>query len=321
MVISHIFRYIAIVFIFSSFSILGLSIETAWAKGRTLNGFDLSDTAIPSELIFQGGPPRDGIPSIDSPKFVKRTHAQHLQSDDIVLGIDFLGIIKAYPVQILNWHEIVNDRYNHTKVLVSFCPLCGSGMAFSSKAGDTNFEFGVSGLLYKSDLLLYDRKTESLWSQIEGQAVNGPRKGDKLEQLPVEQTTWEQWLNKHPTTDVLTADTGYRRYYARDPYSGYEKTEQLYFPVKFKQAGYHPKERVVGLKLNNHSKAWPFIELFKASSPMADTIGNKKILVHFDKRSQSAHITDENGEKLVATTMFWFAWSAFHPETTIFQAK
>ncbi len=121
------------------------------------NGFDLKGALIPVNQIHGGGPPKDGIPSIDQPTFVLADEEDYLQNDAAVLGINYQGIIKAYPINILNWHEIVNDQFNQEPVVITFCPLCGSGMAFSASINGKAHTFGVSGLLYNSDVLLYDR--------------------------------------------------------------------------------------------------------------------------------------------------------------------
>ena len=170
------------------------------------NGFAIGPTAlIPATEIHHGGPSRDGIPSIDWPKFISAEAADYLHDDDRVLGIRVNNTVKACPVSILNWHEIVNDG----DMLISYCPLCRTDMAFKSDAAD----FGVSGLLYNNDMLLYDRKTESLseslWSQIPGQAISGERKGESLEMLALQNTSWQHWLQQHPNTWVLSQYTGY----------------------------------------------------------------------------------------------------------------
>ena len=135
------------------------------------NGFDLSNALIPVEQIKHGGPARDGIPAISQPDFISEKQARFLEDADRVLGINMQGEQKAYPVRILNYHEIVNDHFGDV-VLVSYCPLCGTGMAFLANRDGKDFDFGVSGLLYNSDVLLYDRQTESLWSQIRKQAIS-----------------------------------------------------------------------------------------------------------------------------------------------------
>lgn len=148
------------------------------------NGFELRRPLLPADEIVQGGPPRDGIPALDEPEFVDAGDARFLEPDDRILGISLGGSARAYPVRILNYHEIVNDRIGTEPVVITYCPLCGSGMAFASEVDGRLLTFGVSGLLYNSDVLLFDRQTESLWSQLRKQAVTGPLKGLNLEMLP-----------------------------------------------------------------------------------------------------------------------------------------
>ena len=156
--------------------------------GQIKNGYLLNDALIPADEIHHGGPPRDGIPAIDTPQFVDADAAGFLKPSDRVLGIERNGVRKAYPVAILNWHEIVNDRFADEPLVVTYCPLCGTGIAYLSVSGGVELKFGVSGLLYNSDMLLYDRETESLWSQISRQAISGPMKGRKLKSVPVMHT-------------------------------------------------------------------------------------------------------------------------------------
>tara|TARA_R110001592_G_scaffold246577_1_gene508469 strand:+ start:20751 stop:21287 length:537 start_codon:yes stop_codon:yes gene_type:complete len=149
------------------------------------NGFDLTNSLIPVAEILSGGPPRDGIPAIDKPSYLRAGKAHYLNDSDLVLGIVHNGIARAYPVRILVWHEIVNSEFDGEPVVITFCPLCGTGLAFSALVDRQRLDFGVSGLLHNSDLLMYDRQTESLWSQIPGQAVTGDMAGKELRRLPV----------------------------------------------------------------------------------------------------------------------------------------
>ena len=284
----------------------------------SLNGFDLSNASVPVNEIFRGGPPRDGIPAIDEPKFVSARRADFLTEDDRVLGLYHNGAARAYPVRILNWHEIVNDKSSGDPVVISFCPLCGTGVAFISAHRKAK-TFGVSGLLYNSDLLLYDRETESLWSQILARAVSGQLRGEKLRLLPLEHTTWSDWRNRYSATKVLSTDTGYRRNYNRSPYAGYETSEEIYFPVTHLDRRYHPKEQVLGVEIDGHFKAYPFSELARTSGEVFDEINGKKIVVRFDKKHRSAQLFDEEENLIPSTTGFWFAWMAFHPDSAVFR--
>lgn len=285
------------------------------------NGFNLDNALIPKEEIFSGGPPRDGIPSIDKPRFLKVDEAEELRPTERVLGLSLNGISKAYPLAIMNWHEIVNDRFGSDRVAVTFCPLCGTGMAFDARLQGKNLTFGVSGLLYNSDVLLYDRETESLWSQLDRLAVSGRFKGTRLQSLPLEHTTWRDWLARHPDTLVLSRETGHWRDYDHTPYADYETSEDIYFPVSFRAEGFHPKERVLGVELGERFKAYPFSELAKQGGVVLDTVGGVAIRVSFDEANQNARVETSEGEALPGVVAFWFAWYAFHPETDIFRAE
>ena len=290
------------------------------AKG--INGFNLDGSLVPASQVFSGGPDKDGIPSIDDPKFVNSRDADFIDDKDRVLGITINGISRAYPISILNWHEIVNDSIGDVFFVITYCPLCGSGVAFDSHIDGQVLSFGVSGLLYNSDVLLYDRETESLWSQLLSKAVTGKHKGLVLKMLPVIHTTWADWKRYHPSTQVLSKDTGYARSYNRDPYRGYEKSKHLYFPV-FNKAPkmYHPKEKVLGLVSGEVYKAYPFVELNKYDQErFTDSVDGKSFTVHWNKKEQSGFIADEEGLVHPVVQGYWFAWYAFHPETKVFKS-
>jgi len=284
-------------------------------------GFDLSNLTISMEYMKDGGPPRDGIPSIDNPEFLIIQEAGFMQDEDRILGISFNGVSKAFPVKILNFHEIVNDKFGDHPVVVTFCPLCGSGLAFDALIEDGRKTFGVSGLLYNSDVLLYDRQTETLWSQIMSKAVSGPLVGHKLKVFQTYNTSWKEWKTQHPNTLVLSTNTGYDKDYSRDPYPDYYESEKVWFPVANTNDAMHAKTKVIGLDINGTYKAYPFPELKKAKKPIRDQVDGKEILIHFNKKEESAYITDANEKIIPSTTLFWFAWVAFHPGTEIYSAK
>ncbi|MCL7419747.1 MAG: DUF3179 domain-containing protein [Methylobacter sp.] len=231
-----------------------------WMTGcsaQSKNGFDLEGALVPADHILSGGPAKGGIPAIDNPRFVKAGKASFLKSDDPVLGLNYKGLARAYPINILNWHEIVNDRFGAEPVVITFCPLCGSGMAFSADIDGKAYTFGVSGLLYNSDVLLYDRQTQSLWSQLMMQAISGPHKSKPLRSLPVLHTRWEDWRTQHPETLVLSTETGFKRDYRNNPYTDYLEKPQIMFPVTAVSRRYHPKEEVLGLELEGQFKVYP----------------------------------------------------------------
>jgi hypothetical protein len=287
----------------------------------SLNGFDLDDALIPKSEIFHGGPAKDGIPAIDEPKFVQALEADWLQDNDRVLGVTLGGVSKAYPLRILNWHEIVNDRFGTQPVVVSYCPLCGSGLVMSAEHAGHEMTFGVSGLLYMSDMLLYDRQTDSIWSQLMKQAVSGKMKGTRLELLNAQNTTWKAWRMRHPKTLVLSRKTGFFRDYTRNPYAGYDKQRDLYFPVSGIDPRYHPKQTTLGLELNGTHRAYPYVELDRAGGRVEEVFAGEVLIVHYDRASQSAWIETPTGERVPTVESFWFAWMAFHPDSSVFEAE
>ena len=285
------------------------------------NGFVLDDALVPAEQILSGGPGRDGIPSLDYPKFVFAQDASYLKKEDRVLGIEVNGISRAYPIRILNYHEIVNDIVGGEAIVVSYCPLCGSGMAFNAEIGSKSFEFGVSGLLYNSDVLLYDRQTGSLWSQILKTSVTGAMRGTLLTAIPLTHTTWQDWYVRHPQTDVLSPETGYRRNYRADPYPGYSRSGKLYFPVQEESRLYPRKTMVMGLEIDGEFKAYPFPELEKGPKSFADEFNGKRLDVLYDSANETARILAEDGDELPTLMTFWFAWYAFHPDSVIYSVE
>lgn len=289
------------------------------AQGEVLNGFDLANLSIERGLVQRGGPPRDGIPALTDPAFVSAREAG-LQARDRVIGVHHAGVAKAYPLNIMNWHEVVNDRFGDTAVAVTYCPLCFTGMAFAAERAGQRQHFGVSGLLFNSDVLLYDRETESLWSQIAQRAVSGPLNGTALQLLPTHNTTWADWSRRHPETLVLARDTGHVRDYGRDPYGSYAASPEVMFPVAFRAKGFHPKEPVLGLSLQGQHRAYPFSELLRAGTPLTETMGGETVRIEFDAEHQTGRILDAQGRELPAVMAYWFAWFAFHPETEIFRA-
>ena len=285
------------------------------------NGFDLDDSLVPAEEILSGGPGRDGIPALDHPRFLNADQAGFLKPGDRVLGLSIKGVNRAYPIRILNYHEIVNDAVDGQPVVITYCPLCGSGMAFSAVVADQTLVFGVSGLLFNSDVLLYDRQTESLWSQIKSVAVTGPMKGTRLDAIPISHTTWRDWQARHPDTKVLSKDTGFRRNYTKNPYPNYRRDPKLFFPVAEESRAYRRKSLVMGLEIDDRFKAYPFDELKRGPARFADDFQGQKIQVQYDHKNKTASVIDSQGMEMPTVIAYWFAWYAFHPDTDVYKSR
>lgn len=191
---------------------------------------DMTDPSFPEPLvdpadILSGGPPPDGIPSIDRPTFHDVADVDWLDGDEPVVVLDLDGDVRAYPVQILTWHELVNDTFGDLPVTVSCCPLCNSAIAYVREVDGRVLDFGTSGRLHRSSLVMYDRQTESLWSHFTATAIIGELTGTELETLPMATVSWDDFRTAHPDGLVLSRDTGNPRDYGRNPYPGYDDVD------------------------------------------------------------------------------------------------
>jgi len=289
-------------------------------SGSPSSEFDFSKHSVPLDQILSGGPPKDGIPAILHPVFINATEASFLNEQDRILGVVEGVEAKAYPIKILNWHEIVNDTLAGKPVVVTYCPLCGTGMGFHPVVNGRLLTFGVSGLLYQSDMVMYDHQSESLWSQISMEAIVGTMVGTTLKPIFLEHTTWREWRRTHPTTQVLSTKTGFVRDYQRDPYLGYAQRADLMFPISQTDSRFPAKAWVLGVKVGEIAKAYPFSELKKVKSPIQDRMNGQPIQIHFNVDAHSASALDATGKPLTTVMAFWFAWYAFHSETEVFIA-
>jgi len=281
------------------------------------NGFSLENASVPVDEIRRGGPPRDGIPALDHPKVLSAEQARWPE-DALVLGVERGGEARAYPVAILDWHELVNDTVGGEPLLISYCPLCGTGMVFDRRVSGQVHSFGVSGLLYQSDVLMYDHETDSLWSQISSEAISGPSRGQHLRLLRSQMARWGQWKRAHPHTTVLSRQTGYRRDYGRSPYGRYAESPLVHFPVHF-DPRYHPKTPTLGLAApDGRARAYPANELERAGGSVKERFAGKSVQVTWDAHDR---VFDVKAPQSIAVVQgYWFAWSAFHPNSSVFVA-
>lgn len=310
---------------------------------------------IPLDKIRGGGPPKDGIPSIDNPVFADIQSSQFMSNSDTVIGLEINGEAKAYPIFILVWHKIVNNKVGNTPVSVTYCPLCYTNQVFERIIDGQAVEFGTSGKLYNSNLLMYDRLTESYWSQALGMAVKGELTGYELNLIPFDVITWGDWKKLHPDTLVLTIDTGYIRSYATDPYGNYYTEPRIMFPVEHSDDRLFPKEIIIGFNKDGIYKAYKqndiesnviindligetpvmLVSLFSENSRAFERIVNDvqldfvfddgKILDvqtdsewNYDGLSISGEYQGEKLHRMPIEPGFWFEWVAFHPETLVF---
>lgn len=238
---------------------------------------------IPFDEVRDGGPGKDGIPAIDDPKFIDASKADYLNDDDLVLGFADGGEVRAYPHNILDWHEIINDDTPNHSLAVIYCPLTGTGIGWDRNVGDKKTTFGVSGLLYNSNIIPYDRSTDSNWSQLLLKSVNGDLAGTRPGIHNLVETSWKTWKTMFPDSKVLSLSTGYNRNYQNYPYGSYKTNESLIFPVSNTDARIHLKERVLAVFENEKAIAFRFDQLETNDYLITARLNDKNLVVTGDK--------------------------------------
>ena len=339
------------------------------ARGGDVDG--LPEPLVPLTELRSGGPPPDGIPPIDDPKFVPVASVDFLAENEPVMAVDVDGDARAYPVQILIWHEIVNDTVGGVPLAVTYCPLCNSAVAYDRRVDDRVMSFGTSGLLWKSALVMYDRQTETLWSHFNGEAIIGMLTGTELETFPVATVPWGVWRDAHPDGLVLSRDTGFDRNYGSNPYPGYDDITSQPFLFEGEVDGrFTAMTRVVGIERESEALAVPLV-LLREEGVVPVTIAGQDLTVWWVPGTVSAldegtivdgddigatgvfvpvvdgtaltftlsgggfsddqtgstwnllgmavggPLVDRQLEAVEHVDTFWFAWSAFQPDTSV----
>ena len=309
--------------------------------------------SVPLDQIKSGGPPKDGIPSIDDPKFVR--DAEFVSDDDMVIGINMDGQARAYPLFILVWHEIVNDKIGDTPVAVTYCPLCYTSQVFDRRINGVETEFGTSGKLYNSNLVMYDRNTDSMWSQALGEAIVGELTGYKLQKIPFDLAKWSDWKRLNPDTTILSTETGHLRSYGVDPYGDYYTNSDVIFPVSNSDDRMHPKEIIFGFDSGESFKAYKASDVSEKKLINDSVGGQDLVLVSVAPSVARAFERNMNGQtlefvmdgnvmsdiqtgskwthdglavsgplqgtilkRIPFSPGFWFEWVAFHPQTEVY---
>ncbi len=268
---------------------------------------DTSNALVPLDEIISGGPAPDGIPAIDRPAFVGPADAAAwLVAKEPVLALEISGDARAYPLQILMWHEIVNDVVGCVPVTVTYCPLCNSGIAFERVVDGTTLDFGTSGKLYKSDLVMYDRQSHSLWAQMEGRAIVGTRAGTRLKLIPANTVSFEEWRAIHPAGKVLSRDTGHTRSYGANPYESYDQPQLRPFLFRDRPDPRRPpKERVVGIRIGATARAYPW-PMLAERRVVHDRLAEQALVIFYQSGTLSALDADEirRSRAVGATSVF-----------------
>ena len=277
-------------------------------RGTSADAGALTDVDLPlDDSQLRRGAATDAIPAITDPVFGEdwSDADASLEGDSRVIGVEVEGNARAYPLAILNWHEIVNDSFGGP-LLVTFCPLCGSGVTAERRVDGEETVFGVSGLLWMSDLVMYDRKTESLWSQVLGKAVQGPQANTALTLRPSTMTAWRQWREEHPDTEVLlpppasnTITGRQSRNYDVNPYDGYEDSTQIGIGGDQQSDDrLHPKTSVIGVATDDTARAYPRVDIQDAGGIVNDTVGDLPVAVATADDSLFAYVRRVDGETL-----------------------
>lgn len=322
------------------------------------NNSNSEDWLIPISQVKDGGPGKDGIPSIDDPNFTPATNVNFLNDNDLVVGVINGDEAKAYPHIILDWHEVVNDEINGEFITLNYCPLTGTAFGWKSITDGTKTSFGVSGLLYNANLILYDRNTDSNWSQLRLECINGELINDKPQLINVVETNWKTWKTLYPNTQVLNTQTGFNRSYGTSPYGDYATNNSRFiFNPEITNSALPNKERVYAIIDDNKSKVYQF-STFKDGAAIKDTfngenyliVGNNDLIYGFKLSSVYDNLTFEydftdsevffndnegnkwsvfgkaiegprTGETLTeakSVMSYWFAIAAFYPNPEIY---
>jgi hypothetical protein len=276
--------------------------------------------------VFRGAA-QDAIPAIEQPRFDRPAAVRGLlRADDLVLGAVVDGQARAYPVDLLSLHEVVNDG----PIAVTWCPLCRTAIAFDRDVRGRRLTFGVSGLLLHANQVLYDRETGSLWSQLAGRALSGRYRRTRLRTLPLAQLTWRDWLRAHPDTLVLSIrrDQYATRFthpfsyvdargeeLSSDPYLAYGEKVNVYYSEVVR--GLADSTPVIGVRIGGVTKAYP---LYRLRRPIRDVVAGHSLRIVPDPAALSAVVL-EHGSRLPATTSYWFAWRLFYPNTLVYSGR
>ena len=286
---------------------------------------------IDPDKIRGGGPGKGGIgvdrgiPALADKNlnFVSVEEADKwIEDNELVLALEYKGVKRVYPYQILVWHEIANDNIAGDPILITYCPLCGTGIAYESyievDGKKVETRFGVSGKLFNSNLIMYDEETDTYWQQIDGLAIVGELTGQELKEISIDTVTWREWKAIHPDSEVLSQETGINRNYGRDPYGNYYEDSFLIFPVENSDDRIFAKDLVFGIKINGVYKAYREIDVKKAGV-IEDVVNGVNIRLERLDDGRIVVTNIDTGEEIVKEVGFWFSWYAFHPNTELWE--
>ena len=255
---------------------------------------DFDKHSVSYEEVLSGGPPKDGIPAVDEPRFVGVGGAEGwLEPQEPVILLRVANEVRAYPIQIVMWHEVVNDTVGGVPVTVTFCPLCNTAIAFERTVNGRELTFGTTGRLRFSNLIMYDRRTESWWQQATGEAIAGALTGIRLKSLPAPIVSWEDFRSDHPDGEVLSRETGYSRSYGQNPYAGYDDVDSspLLYEGPDTPGDLPPMARVITVDAEGEPVAYPY-EVLRETPAVNDVVDGEPVAILWQEGTASA--LDEN---------------------------
>ncbi|MDT8316674.1 MAG: DUF3179 domain-containing (seleno)protein [bacterium] len=272
----------------------------------------------PPWLISQVLPFRGNVPPITQPEFVSPSEAdKYLKETDSVIGLNFKGIQKAYPVKILRWHIMLSDDIASEPFIIAYDPLSDMGVAYKRTILEKALTLKASDKVYNANPVLEDKETKSLWSLFTGEAIMGRLAAQTLEEVPVSVVAWSDWKNAHPDTEVLSINTGFNRDYEKNVYEKYYSHNLVLFDVQNKDERLKNKVKVFGIALDGAAKAYLPADL-KRGTRISDTIGKVKININVDNNNIISALRADNGERVAVRNMFWYTWAAFNANTDIY---
>lgn len=284
---------------------------------KQLYGFSTSGAVVDRAKILAGGPGRDGIRAVDAPTFASSEAGDAVAPETPVIGISIAGDARAYLIPILEYHQIVNDEVGGVPLAITYDPLTGAARVFRRTVQGKKLRFGVSGLVFNSGFLLFDRETESLWSQFTGRGLAGSFADVRLEELRSRQEEFASWSKREPKTRILIPPDPEHIDYNRPPYAGYAEEDRWNFPLEAGDRRFHAKELVVGVSADGKSRAYLASLLTRNGGRAEDEIAGKKISVSYE--SDRGVFEWDAPEGVAVTESYWFAWKAFHPDTEIWK--
>ena len=294
---------------------LALGFVTAAIAGQ-INGFDTQSQVLDETTLVRVGPVDFPTPSLDKIKLETATDT-NWDEGDFVMGVALNGEARAYPLPMMVWHQVANNELGGVPILVTFCRMCGTGVVYDRVVDNQTLSFSMSGLIYRADILLYDRETRSLWSRFLDESVAGPSAGKPIFGLPHHISTLGEWLEQFPESTIVSRDTGFDIDYSKAPMGGGTAGDEVFSTLP-RELRYHPAMPVIGIRRNGETRAYPAGEILLMGGAIEDNFNGLPVTLSYQSTSQAF---EENFDSSVDYDVtVWRKWSMQHPESSIFEA-